>query len=124
MELGISTWSVPWSVGVPGYPQPAQRLDAVGLIAKAVEQGVCVVQIADNLPLHELSKTELDRVHKTASAHGVALEVGTRGLQREHLEKYIAIAGQLGARALRTVLAGSMWGRVSSPKRKLPFGKY
>lgn len=55
MLLGISTWSLPWSVGVHGYEQPANRVDGMALLAKATAAGVDVVQIADNLPLHRVA---------------------------------------------------------------------
>ena len=111
MRLGISTWSVPWSVGVPGYPQPEPGLDAIGLISKAAGLGVAVVQIADNLPLHTLPEDELARVKQAAGTKRLALEVGTRGLDYDHLVRYIHIAEQLGAKALRTVISGAMLGR-------------
>jgi 3-oxoisoapionate decarboxylase len=110
LQLGISSWSLPWSVGVPLYPQPKQRLDAFGLIAKAADHGVDVLQIADNLPLHELSGSELDRLTSVADAQRITLEVGTRSLEPEHLVKYIVIAHELGARTLRTVLSGKLLG--------------
>jgi 3-oxoisoapionate decarboxylase len=111
MRLGISTWSLPWSVGVRGYPQPIPPLDAVGLIEKAGQAGVSVVQIADNLPLDQLPYFELDHLRNTALSRGLALEVGTRGTDPEHLRRYIAIAHRLQARVLRTVLSGSMCGQ-------------
>jgi len=110
MELGISSWSLPWSIGVRGYPRPARPLDVVGLLEKAVEAGVSVVQIADNLPLHELLEPELDRLREAARARGLTLEAGTRGLEPEHLTRYITIARRIGARVLRTVLSGSLCG--------------
>ena len=70
MELGIASWSVPWSIGVPGYPQPRHRLVRSGLLEKAVEADVTVVQIADNLPLHELADPELDGLREAARARG------------------------------------------------------
>ncbi len=110
MQLGIASWSVPWSIGVPEYPRPQRPLDAFGLLGKAVEMNVPVVQIADNLPLHELPDTELDRLREAAGARGLTLEVGTRGLNPEHLARYMAIAHKIGARVLRTVLSGSLCG--------------
>lgn len=108
MKLGISTWSLPWSIGVPGYPRPTQPLDAMGLLQKASEANATVVQIADNLPLHEMQPCDLNRVRDAARENQLTLEVGTRGLGFEHLGRYITIGGQLGARFLRTVLSGSL----------------
>jgi 3-oxoisoapionate decarboxylase len=78
MELGISTWSLPWSVGVPGYPKPPKQLDAFALVNKAAHHGVGVLQIADNIALHELPTSELDRLKMAAAAQDLVLEVGTR----------------------------------------------
>jgi sugar phosphate isomerase/epimerase len=110
MELGISSWSVPWSVGVRGYPRPARPVDAAALLDKAVEHEVRIVQIADNMPLHEMSDTELDGLSQQAEGRGLVLEVGTRGLEPGHLGRYVTIAHRLGARVLRTVLGGSLLG--------------
>jgi sugar phosphate isomerase/epimerase len=110
MELGIASWTVPWSIGVAGYPQPARPLGAIGLLDKAVEAGVRVVQIADNMPLHDFSDEELGKLREAAEARGLTLEAGTRGLGHEHLARYIAITHRLGARILRTVLSGSLLG--------------
>jgi 3-oxoisoapionate decarboxylase len=108
MKLGISTWSLPWSVGVPGYPQPTRPLGVVDLVAKASDLGVGVLQIADNLPLHALTKDDLGDLAEAARHHGLALEVGTRGLDHDNLLRYIDIAAQIGARSLRTVVSGAM----------------
>ncbi len=110
MELGISSWSLPWSIGVQGYPRPPRPLDFMGLLDKALEANAVVVQIADNLPLHEVPDSELDRLRQTACARGLTLEAGTRGLDPEHLARYVTIARRIGARVLRTVLSGSLLG--------------
>jgi sugar phosphate isomerase/epimerase len=109
MELGISSWSLPWSIGVRGYPQPPRPLGVFGLLQKAVETNAAVLQIADNLPLHEVPDSELDRLRRMACASGLTLEAGTRGLDPENLARYITIARRIGARVLRTVLSGSLY---------------
>jgi sugar phosphate isomerase/epimerase len=116
MELGISSWSLPWSIGVQGYPRPPRPLDVIGLLEKAVEANAAVVQIADNLPLHELPERELDRMREAAGANGLTLEAGTRGLDPEHLARYVTIARRIGARVLRTVLSGSLCGAEQMAK--------
>ena len=110
MELGISSWSLPWAVGVPGYPRLPQPLNAIGLLEKAVEENIAVVQIADNLPLHELPDVEMDRLREAACARRLTLEAGMRSLDPRHLVRYIAVAHRIGARILRTVLSGSFLG--------------
>jgi sugar phosphate isomerase/epimerase len=109
-KLGIGSWSLPWSIGLQGYPRPQQPLVGIDLLEKAVAENVAVVQIADNLPLDELPDVEVDRLREAANIRGLTLEAGTRGLDPKHLERYIAIAYRIGARVLRTVLSGSLCG--------------
>jgi sugar phosphate isomerase/epimerase len=104
MRLGISSYTYVWSVGVPGYPQPREPLTALGLVRRAAELGVHVLQIADNLPLDELSESSLDQLQKAADDLGVALEVGTAGIEPEPLRKYLRLAVRLGSPVLRTIL--------------------
>lgn len=103
MELGIGSYSCAWAVGVPGYP-PVRPMSAMNLVDLAGEVGVRVVQIADNLPLGNLSERELDALRDRATARGVALEAGTRGIGRDHLARHIAICRRLGSRLLRVVV--------------------
>ena len=109
-KLGIASWSLPWAIGVQGYPAPQRPLGCIGLLEKAAEAKVSVVQIADNLPLHELPDQELDQLREAATGRGLVLEAGTRSLDPEHLARYIAISHRIGARILRTVLSGSLFG--------------
>lgn len=110
MKLGISSWSVPWSIGIQGYPRPERPLSWMDLLEKAVEYDASVVQIADNLPLRDLEDTELDRLREAAFAKKLTLEAGTRGIDPEHLAQYVEIANRIGAGILRTVLSGSLCG--------------
>ena len=82
----------------------------MALLEKAVEANVPVVQIADNLPLHDLQDAELDRLRGAAGERALTLEAGTRGVDPEHLARYVEIANRIGARVLRTVLSGSLCG--------------
>ena len=49
---------------MPGYPLPPHRLTPLGLLDKAAELGVGVVQFADNLPLERLPPGELNALAK------------------------------------------------------------
>lgn len=104
MRLGIGSYTYVWSVGVPGFPQAQRPLTAFDLLDKAADLGVAVVQIADNLPLHELSGTQLSELADSAKSRGITLEVGTSGIQPVHLLRYRDIAVQLQASLLRVVI--------------------
>jgi sugar phosphate isomerase/epimerase len=104
MQLGISSYTYNWAVGVPGFPQPARPLSAEALIDKALAHSVRLVQIADNLPLDALDNAALDRLATRAAQNSITLEAGTAGIDPPHLRRYLEIARRLNARLLRTIL--------------------
>jgi sugar phosphate isomerase/epimerase len=102
MKLGIGTYAYMWSIGFPGAV-PERPMTALDLLAKARELGLRVVQIGPNLPLNRLSEAERQAIVRQAREWDIELEVGTRGLETEHLRRYIALATDMGATLLRTV---------------------
>lgn len=104
-KFGISSWCYPWSVGVAKGPQPGKKMTALELLQKAEEYGLELVQIADNLPLENLTERQLDEVHAFASTHGISIEVGTKGIRRDHLLRMLEIAVMLGSPILRVLPA-------------------
>lgn len=113
MKIGIGSWTFPWAVGVPGHPQPAKTLDPFTLLKTASNLGADVVQYADNMPLHELDRANLEALCKQAEAYGLVIEVGTRGHDRDRLLTYLDIARTLGANLVRTLIAADR-GRQSA----------
>jgi sugar phosphate isomerase/epimerase len=104
MRVGIGSWTFPWAIGVRRFPSPPHPLNAQGLLAKAVELGVQVVQIANNLPLHTLDVADLEGLRSTARKHAITLEVGTRGMEPSRLVQYLEIAERLESKLVRTVV--------------------
>lgn len=107
MKLGLSTYTLTWSVGVPGYEAPLQPLSAEALVRLTRGRGLGLLQIADNLPLHLMPDEELRALKQAPDEHGVELEVGTRGTEPELLLRYLAIAGMLGSSLVRTLVTSS-----------------
>jgi sugar phosphate isomerase/epimerase len=103
MRLGISSYTYTWAIGVPGYP-PADPMDAVGLLGKAAQLGVGLVQFADNLPLDALTPEGLDRLQQVAVDLEVSIEAGTRGVAADHLCLYLALAERLNSPIVRVVV--------------------
>jgi len=103
MQLGISSYTYTWAVGVAGS-MPEKPLTAIGLINKASETGLGLVQIADNLPLENLSRDELLSLKEYASGKGVSVERGARGLTPVHTMKCLDTAALLGSPILRMVI--------------------
>ncbi len=102
MKLGIGSYTYMWAIGFPGA-QPAQPMNAHQLLEKARELGVSVVQYGPNLPLAECSAGDLQELVRQARAWKVEIELGTRGLETDHLRRQIELAGVVGAKLLRTV---------------------
>jgi 3-oxoisoapionate decarboxylase len=117
MKLGINTYTYMWSIGFqganPAYPgkaaRPASPLTAMGLLEKGRTLGVKLVQTGPNLPLDKLPDQELEGFIHTARDWGIELELGTRGLDYDHLVRQIALAKRMGAMLIRTLpeLGGS-----------------
>jgi sugar phosphate isomerase/epimerase len=102
-RLGIGSYAFTWAIGVPGRLPPLP-LDARGLIDRAAELGVGVVQIDDNIALELLDESELEAIAAHARTRGVALEVGTRGSEPDRLRAFVAIARRLGSPLVRVVV--------------------
>jgi len=102
MRLGITTYTFMWAIGFEGA-RPAQPLTPLGLLEKARALGVYVVQVGPNLPLDRLPPDELQAFVRRAHALGIGLELGTRGLEPEHIARQAALSRRLGSTLLRTV---------------------
>ncbi|MFC1712907.1 sugar phosphate isomerase/epimerase family protein [Candidatus Poribacteria bacterium] len=103
MILGIGSYTYAWAVGVPDH-SPSSPLTAMGLLDKADDLGVRLVQIADNMPLDRLSDSELDTFKKRAHDLRISIEVGTRGIAYDHLRAYLQLAQRLRSPILRLVV--------------------
>lgn len=103
-KLGIGTYAYAWAIGVSGYDTP-DSMDVFQFIKTVDRHGVKVAQIADNIPLHTLSDVQLKQLKSLADNRDISLEVGTRGIQSQHLLGiYIDLAHFLGSSILRVVV--------------------
>jgi sugar phosphate isomerase/epimerase len=100
-------WSIGFQGANPAFPEkaarPAHPLTALGLLEKACQLGVRLVQTGPNLGFDRLSGTEQEEFIQKARAWGVALELGTRGLDTDHLVEQVALAKRMGAGLIRTL---------------------
>ncbi len=111
MKLGINAYTFMWSIGFqapnPDYPHqaacPAHPLTPFGLLEKAHQLEVRLVQTGPNLPLDRLPDSELERFIRQAREWNITLELGTRGLGYDHLVSQVALAERIGARLIRTL---------------------
>jgi len=105
VKLGLGSYTFRWSIGHKGIV-PANPMTAFDLLDIASRHGLCVMQYADNLPLHQLSDADLDGLAQRARDSGIALEVGTQPFGVANVARYIAIGKRLDARILRVALDG------------------
>ena len=106
MKLGIGTYCYMWAIGFKfgdKEARPAHPMTALGLLQRAVELGVHLVQYGPNLSLSALSRPELDELIACARQWNVEFEVGTRGLEPEHLRQQVEIAKLTGSKLIRTI---------------------
>jgi sugar phosphate isomerase/epimerase len=103
-RLGLGSYACAWAIGVAGFEMPSAPMTVFDFVRFASELGLHLVQIADNLPLHLLSSTERHALRAEARTCGVDIEVGTRGIETEHLREYIDIAQEYDSPILRVVV--------------------
>lgn len=126
MKLGINSYTFMWAIGFQGanpeYParaaQPEHPLDALGLLEQARALGVSLVQTGPNLPFETLSAKEQDEFIGQAQEWGISLELGTRGLDFDHLRKSVMLAKRMGAVLIRTL--PEIGGTYAADARKIP----
>lgn len=104
MKLGISTYTFTWSFGIAGYEAPKKTFNLIDLINIAKENGISLIQVADNYPLQNLKEGELLDIRKAAEENGIEIEIGTRGTDPELLMKYLEIAKVLHSNLVRTLI--------------------
>jgi 3-oxoisoapionate decarboxylase len=102
-RLGMSTYAFAWSIGVPGYP-PEKPMDGLGFIQCTAALGLHLVQIADNIPLGQLSAAEFDALLEETRLLDIAVEIGTRGIATNNLRTYLQIALRFQSPILRVVV--------------------
>jgi len=103
LQLGLSSYTYTWAVGVPGS-QASRTFSAYDLVDKAGAYGLRLVQIADNLPLEGMTDEQLFDLYRYSGKQDVALEMGSRGLTLEHTFKCLETAQKLHSPILRMVI--------------------
>lgn len=103
MKLGIGSYTFTWAVGIPGN-LPERRMGAMDLLAEARRYGVSLVQICDNMLFADLPAAEIEAFACAAADAGIEVELGTRGLDADHLRHHLRLVQRFGGRFLRLVL--------------------
>jgi sugar phosphate isomerase/epimerase len=95
-----------WAIGFKfgdKEASPARPMTALDLLERAVELGVHLVQYGPNLSLRALADRELEDLIACARQSNVEFEVGTRGLETDHLRRQVETAKLTGSKLIRTI---------------------
>ena len=98
--LGLGTYAFFWQFS-DRAPRP---LDLPDMLRRTRELDAQVFQICDYAPILDYSAEQLRGLRALAAELGLTLELGTKGIAPEHLERFLGIAQALDARLLRSML--------------------
>ena len=114
-KLGLGSYAYRWAIG-RGGKQPAAPLGPLGLVDKALEHNLTLLQIADNMPLQALNAKTCEALARRAAESGVELELGTDGVTNGNARTYLDLAARLDAKLVRLTLSRD---DLSLPRRTL-----
>ncbi|MTH46870.1 sugar phosphate isomerase/epimerase family protein [Intestinirhabdus alba] len=101
MKTGLSTYAYFWRMSEK-VPRPMSLYEAID---DSRRLGATVFQICDYPPIADRSAAELAQLARYAQQAGITLELGTRSVTPQHLQRYLAIACELECALLRTMIA-------------------
>jgi len=101
VRLGIGSFSYPWAIGVPKYPQLPEPMDAFLLLEAAAFLGAQAVEYDDNLSLTHLSERQLIDLSARAAAAKIEIEVGMRGTDPSDIRTHLELVKRLKGSYLR-----------------------
>ncbi|MGL6267107.1 MAG: sugar phosphate isomerase/epimerase family protein, partial [Chitinophagaceae bacterium] len=110
MKLGIGSYTYGWNVDI-AYNKDIRlkAMDESDLIEKAVQFNIHLLQLGDNLPMHEWNELRLNAFEQSLKQHQIILEIGARGLTEDHLYRYIHLCKRFNSKILRFVTDGQGW---------------
>jgi 3-oxoisoapionate decarboxylase len=74
------------------------------MLSRTAELGVALFQICDYPPIEEYSDEQLTDLAALAGELGVQLELGTKGIEPDHVRKYLTMTRPLGVTLVRSML--------------------
>jgi sugar phosphate isomerase/epimerase len=98
--IGFRTYAFFWQLS----NRVSNPLDLHQALERPGALDVRAFQICDYAPLAAMNDGQLQSVRRTANSLEISQELGTKGIQPEHLRKFLHIAKVLGAPLLRTLL--------------------
>jgi sugar phosphate isomerase/epimerase len=98
--IGLGTYAFFWQHS-DRVPEP---LSLIGAFEATKELGVGLFQICDYAPLERMSDAELTDAAAAARDLGLAIELGTKGIEPDRLERFLRLARLFDARLVRSML--------------------
>ena len=98
--LGLGTYAFFWQHS-DRAPRP---LDLPDMLRRTRELDAQVFQICDYPPILGYTAEQLRSLRSLGAELGVTLELGTRGIGPDHLNRFLRLAEALGVRVLRSML--------------------
>jgi sugar phosphate isomerase/epimerase len=98
--IGLGTYAFFWQHSALA-PEPLSLAD---MLRRTRELDVDLFQICDYESILGLSQAELRDLRSLADDLGITLELGTRGVQTDHLARYLSLAETLGASVVRSMI--------------------
>jgi sugar phosphate isomerase/epimerase len=100
--IGLGTYAFFWQHS-DRVPEP---LSLVGALEATRDLGVGLFQICDYAPLDTMDAHELADAASAARDLGIAIQLGTKGIEPDRLARYLDLAGLFGAVLVRSMLHG------------------
>jgi len=100
MPMGLSTYAFFWR----GSDRVAEPMSLEAMLEETAALGGDVFQICDYPTIEAFDEARLEQLRTRAERLGIRLELGTKGLASDHLERYLEIAERLGVSLLRSML--------------------
>jgi 3-oxoisoapionate decarboxylase len=105
MQLGISSFTYGWNIGIKDF-MPEKPMNEVDLVNLTLYFGLKCLQIGDNLPIHTFSSSRKEQLKKLVKDNNIRIEIGAKKLNAENLQTYINLCQYFEAPILRFIIDG------------------
>jgi 3-oxoisoapionate decarboxylase len=104
MKVGLGSYAFAWNLATedPEVIRPIKNV--MDLVLQAKNWGLTRIQLADNVPVHNMTALELENLKTYVQSVSIQIELGARGLNQDHLEKYLDLAIYFDSPILRFVI--------------------
>jgi 3-oxoisoapionate decarboxylase len=103
MNIGLSTYAFFWQHS----SRVAEPMTVEQMVDASIGYGVDGFQICDYPTVESFDAERLGRLRERAASGGIALELGTRGVRADHLDRYLDLANALDAKIVRSMVRDS-----------------